>query len=161
MKTVGGHYRIPLSGAISFFETLHNGNGGIEAESVQHCWEHPQKTNCHKDCKNCLLYESRINYCFTVVREFGKEAIHCKGVCLNCDYFEEFFSSYSKSKHSNETYDKKAEVAATERKNLLYTLIYGFGRGVHGVKGTIEGVRGKLGGSGSRVKQTGKNDAKV
>ena len=164
MKTVGGHHRIPLSEAISFFETLHNGNSGIEAESVQHCWEHPQKTNCHKECQSCLLYKSRINYCFFVVREFGKEAIHCKGDCLNCEYFEEFFSSYSKSTQSNETYDKKVEVAAKERKNFLFSLIYGVGRGLHGVKGTIEGVREKLGGSASRVKhteKTGKNDAKV
>ncbi|MCK4792077.1 MAG: helix-turn-helix domain-containing protein, partial [Desulfobacteraceae bacterium] len=91
MKTVGGHCRIPVSEAISFYETFHKEKNRVMSESLCHCWEYSQGTNCDRECKSCLLYGSRINYCFVVVRELAKEVLHCKGGCLNCEYFEEFF----------------------------------------------------------------------
>ena len=87
MKTLGGHCRIPVSEAISFYESFYKEKKDDISESLCHCWEYPQKANCDKECKNCLLYKSRINYCFVVVREFGKEVVHCEGDCLSCDYF--------------------------------------------------------------------------
>jgi hypothetical protein len=159
MKTVGGHCRIPISEAISFYETFHREKTGVTTESLCHCWEYPQKANCDKDCKNCLLYESRINYCFIVVREFGKEVIHCKGNCLNCDYFEEFFSSYSESERLNETYEAKTEEAAANKKNLLYDFAYRVGRSVQEVKGKVTGIKKAFGSARASAKQTENSNA--
>ena len=158
MKTVGGHCRIPVSEAISFYETFYKEKIDVTSESLCHCWEYPQKTNCDKECKNCLLYKSRINYCFVVVREFGKEVVRCEGDCLNCDYFEEFFRSYSKSKHLNETHEVKGEKVAQDKKSFLYNVVYGVGRGIQEVKERVADVREVFGGRGSRTKQMKDND---
>ena len=159
MKTVGGHCRIPVSEAISFYETFHKEKTGVTSESLCHCWEYPQKTNCNKECKNCLLYKSRINYCFVVVREFGKEVIHCEGDCLNCDYFEEFFSSYRRSEQLNETHEAKSEKTATDKKSLLYNFVYGVGRGIQGVKGRVTDIKEVFGGKSPQAKQMENSDA--
>ncbi|NQT02135.1 MAG: helix-turn-helix domain-containing protein [Planctomycetes bacterium] len=153
MKTVGGHCRIPVSEAISFYETFHKGKSGVTSESLCHCWEYPQKANCDKECKNCLLYGSRINYCFVVAREFGKELIRCKGDCSNCDYFEEFFSSYSKNAQLNETHEAKGVKVAKDKKNFLYNVVYGVGRGIQEVKGRVTDIKEVFGVGGSRTKQ--------
>jgi len=153
MKTMGGHFRIPVSEAISFYESIHKENNGVISESLCRCWEHPEKTNCGKDCKSCLLYKSRINYCFAVVREFGKEVVHCKGDCLNCDYFEEFFSSYSRKTQLKETFEGKEEKTTKDKKSFLYNFVYGIGRGVHEVKEKVTDIKGVFGGSGSRTRQ--------
>ncbi len=114
MKTTGGHCRIPVSEAVSFYESFYKETGDVKSQSSCHCWEYPQKTNCNKECKNCLLYKSRINYCFVVVRQFGKEVIHCGGDCMSCDYFEEFFTSYGESEQLNKTHDAEIERAAKD-----------------------------------------------
>jgi len=151
MKTVGGHCRIPVTEAISFYETFHKEKIGATSESFCRCWEYPHKTNCDRECKNCLLYGSRINYCFVVVRELGKEVIHCKGDCLNCSYFEEFFSSYRKSERSNETHEAKGEKTAQDKKSFLYNVVYGVGRGIQEVKGRVTDIKEVFGGTGSRT----------
>lgn len=159
MKTVGGHCRIPISEAISFYESFQKGRSKLASESLCHCWEYSQKANCDKECKSCLLYGSRINYCFVVVRELGKEVIHCKGDCLNCDYFEEFFSSYSKNEQLNETYEAKSEKATTNKKNFLYNFAYGVGRGLQGVKGKVTDIKEVFGGKSSKAKQMENSNA--
>ena len=159
MKTAGGHCRIPISEAISFYETFYKESGDAKTESFCHCWEYPQKTNCNKGCKNCLLYKSRINYCFVVVREFGKEVIHCEGDCLNCDYFEEFFTSYSGSEQPNKAADSESEKRARDKKSFLYNFVYGVGRSVQGVKGKVTDIKDVIRGKNSRAKQTEKTDA--
>ena len=159
MKTVGGHCRIPISEAISFYEAFHKENSGAASESLCHCWEYPQKTNSEKECESCLLYKSRINYCFVVVREFGKEVIHCKGDCLNCDYFEEFFSSYSKSEQLNEVHEDKGEKVAKDKKSFLYSFAYGVGRGIQEVKEKVTDIKEVFGSRISKAKQMEKTDA--
>jgi len=159
MKTVGGHCRIPISEAISFYETFHEEKSGVTSESLCHCWEYPAKSNCNKECKNCLLYKSRINYCFVVVREFGKEVVHCKGDCLNCDYFEEFFGSYSKSEQLNETHEAKSEKRTKDKKSFLYNFAYGVGRGVQGIKGKATDIKEVFGVKSSGAKQMENSDA--
>jgi excisionase family DNA binding protein len=156
MKTVGGHCRIPISEAISFYETFHKEKTGVTSDSLCYCWEYSQKTNCGKDCESCLLYKSRINYCFVVVREFGKEVIHCKGDCLNCDYFEEFFTSYSQSEQLNETHESKDKKGATDKKSFLYNFVYGVARGVHEVKEKVTDIKEVFGGKSSRANTNGK-----
>lgn len=153
MKTIGGHFRIPVSEAISFYETFHTGNNGVISESLCHCWEYLQKPNCDRQCESCLLYGSRINYCFVVVREFGKEMIHCKGDCLNCDYFEEFFSSYRKRAQLNGTHKAEGQKATTGKRGLLYNVVYGVARGVHEVKEKVTDIKEVLGGRSSRIKR--------
>jgi len=159
MKTVGGHCRIPISEAISFYEAFHEEKSGVTSDSLCHCWEYPRKTNYDKECENCLLYKSRINYCFVVVREFGKEVTHCKGDCLNCDYFEEFFSSYRKSEQLNKTQGAEVEKAATDKKSFLYNFAYGVGRGIQGVKEKVTDIKEAFGGGSSQTRQMENSDA--
>jgi len=152
MKTVGGHCRIPVSEAIAFYETFYKEKIDVTSESLCHCWEYPQKAKYDKDCKNCFLYKSRINYCFVVVREFGKEVVRCEGDCLDCDYFEEFFSSYSKIEQLNETEDGESKKRAKDKKSFLYNVVYGVGRGIHEVKGRVTDIKDVFGGKSSRPK---------
>jgi len=159
MKTVGGHCRIPVSEAISFYENFYKEKKNDRYESLCHCWEYPQKTNCNKDCKNCLLYKSRINYCFVVVREFGKEVVHCDGDCLSCDYFEEFFSSYSKIEQLNKIEDGESEKTAKDKKSFLYNFVYGVGRSIQEVKEKVTDIKDVIEGKSSRAKHMGKTDA--
>ena len=159
MKTAGGHFRIPVSEAISFYETFYKEKGDVKTESLCHCWEYPQKTNCNKECKNCLLYKSRINYCFVVVREFGKEVIRCEGDCLNCDYFEEFFTSYRKNEQLNETHDAESGKRTKDKKSFLYNFIYGVGRGIQEVKERVTDIGEVFGGKSSKSKQMENSDA--
>ena len=148
MKTIGGHFRIPVTEAISFYETFRTGNNGAISESLCHCWEYQQKTNCDRQCKNCLLYGSRINYCFVVVREFGKEVIRCKGDCLNCDYFKEFFGSYRKGVQPNEAHEAEGQKATTHKKGSLYNVVYGVARGAHKVKEKVTDIKDVFVGGG-------------
>jgi len=158
IKTVGGHCRIPVSEAISFYESFYKKKKDDISESLCHCWEYPQKANCDRECKNCLLYKSRINYCFVVVREFGKEVVHCEGDCLSCDYFEEFFSSYSKIEQLNKTEDGESENRAKDKKSFLYNFVYGVGRGIQEVKEKVTDIKEVFGGKSSRPKQMENSD---
>ena len=159
MKTAGGHFRIPVSEAISFYETLYKEKGDVRTESLSHCWEYAQKTNCNKECKNCLLYKSRINYCFVVVREFGKEVIHCESDCLNCDYFEEFFTSYRKNEQLDETHDAESEKRTNDKKSFMYNVVYGVGRSIQEVKGRVTDIGEVFRSKRSRSKQMENSDA--
>ena len=159
MKTMGGHCRIPVSEAISFYETFHKEKIGAASESFCHCWEYPQKTSSNKECKSCLLYKSRINYCFIVVREFGKELICCKGDCLNCDYFEEFFSSYVNNAQPSEICETKGVKGGKGKKNILYNVLYSVGRSVQGVKGKVAGIKDTFGARNSQTEQMEESNA--
>jgi len=159
IKTVGGHCRIPVSEAISFYESFYKNSNEVKSESLCHCWEYPQKTNCSKECENCLLNKSRINYCFVVVREFGKKVVHCDGDCMNCDYFEKFFTSYGESEQTNETHDVESEKRARDKKSFLYNFVYGVGRSVHGVKEKVTDMKDVIGVRNSAAKRMEKTDA--
>ncbi len=139
VRTVGGQYRIPVSEAISFLETMHleafhKDESGLTPGSLRHCWEYPEKTNCDKKCRDCLIHGRDIDYCFIVVRQFGKGVIRCEGDCLDCDYFGEIFGSYSKTTALKEPCDKKSKEAAREKRNFLYNFVYSVGRGAHVLK---------------------------
>lgn len=138
-KTVGGKYRIPVTEAISFLENLHKqishkNKNELAPDSLGHCWEYPRKTNCDNRCKNCLIHGREVDYCFVVVRQFGKGVIRCKGDCLNCEYFGEFFGFYSKGPQAEEPPDEHNKKTATAKRNFMYNFVYGIGRGVHGLK---------------------------
>jgi len=139
VRTIGKQYRIPVSKAMSFLETMHpeishKAKKGLAPGALGHCWEYPQKTNCDNKCRNCLIHGKEIDYCFVVVRQFGKGVIRCQGDCLNCDYFGEFFGFYSKSSQVEEPLDDKSKKAAVEKKKILYNFAYNVGRGVHVLK---------------------------
>ena len=151
IRTVGKHYRIPLSEAISLFEAFRNEKNGVASGSLGHCWEYVQKASCDKKCGDCLIYGRKINHCFVVVQQFGKEVIHCKGDCLNCGYFKEFFSIYSKTEQLEEPCDKKSEEATREKRDFLYYFVYGVGRGVHEVKETVVNLRDRFAGRRPRI----------
>jgi len=165
IKTVGGQYRISLSEAISFFESMHrqvhhNEKNDGNSDSLIHCWEYSQKTNCDKKCKECRIYGKEID-CFVVVQQFGKGVIRCKGDCSHCAYFKEFFHFYSKRTRPEESQNKQSKPVATgpaidEKKGLLYNLIYGVGHGVHEVKDTVVDIKEIFAGKRSRTKQVEK-----
>jgi len=139
VRTIGKQYRIPVSEAISFLETMHRETtdeprNGLAAGALRHCWEYPQKTSCDNECKNCLIFGKESDYCFIVVRQFGKGVIRCQGDCLNCDYFGEFFGFYSESSQVEEPLDDKSKKTAVEKKKFLYNFAYSVGRGVHVLK---------------------------
>ncbi len=136
-RTVGGHYRIPVSKAKSFLESFQK---AAASGSSVHCWEYVGKTNCDRECKDCLIYGREIDYCFVVVQQFGKGAIRCKGDCLNCGYFDEFFSSYGKRAELEVPRGGKSRGSTAEKRNLLYGFIYGLGRGVHNLKAGVVGL---------------------
>ena len=133
-RTVGGHYRIPVSEAMSLLETFHKERNGVAPHLPGHCWEYPQKTNCEKECGNCLIYGKEVDYCFVLVRQFGKGAICCEGDCLSCGYFEEFFRLYNKGTPLEKPRGKKRKGMSTEKRNFLYNFVYSVGRGVHVLK---------------------------
>jgi len=43
-----------------------------------------------------------------VVRQFGKEVIHCEGDCLSCGYFEKFLGSQSDFGNTEEISEGKS-----------------------------------------------------
>jgi len=139
LRTVGGHYRIPAGEAISFLEafhldTFHNQKRPPVAKALGHCWEYPQKTSCDNECRDCLIYGREIDYCFVVVRQFGKEVIRCKEDCLSCAYFEEFFGFDEAGRQFAESQDHQSEETAEEKKSVLHSFIRGVGRSVHPAK---------------------------
>ena len=138
-RTVGGKYRIPVAEAISFLESLHcqtshKGRDSLAPDALGHCWEYPQKTNCDNKCGDCLIHKREIDYCFIVVRQFGKGVIRCQGDCLNCDYFGEFFGFYSEGPQTEEPSDEKSKEATRGKRNFLYNFVYSVGRGAHVLK---------------------------
>lgn len=165
VRTVGRHYRIPVPEAVSFLETLHpetlhKKKRHAASGSSVHCWECLQKTNCDKECRNCLIHGKETDYCFVAVRQFHKGAVRCKGDCLNCGYFEEFFGLDSKEMQLEESPDKRSKEAATEKRNLLYNFVYGAGRGASELKGKVAYLKKRLAGGPPQIKrQLGKYDA--
>lgn len=146
IRTVGGKHRIPVSEAISFLETLQNKASPKEKKvttsgALGHCWEYLQKTNCERECKNCLIYGREIDYCFVVVRQFGKGVIRCMGDCLSCGYFEKFFGSHSTSTEHERTSDGKSVEADTEKMNFLDNFIHDMAQGGDGIKDRAAGLR--------------------
>ena len=146
IRTVGGKHRIPVSEAISFLETLQHKASPKEKKvttsgALGHCWEYLQKTNCERECKNCLIYGREIDYCFVVVRQFGKGVIRCMGDCLSCGYFEKFFGSHSILTEREQIPDGKPFEAATEKKNFLDNFIHDIARGGDGKKDRAAGLR--------------------
>ena len=146
IRTVGGKHRIPVSEAISFLETLQRKTSPKEKKvttsgALGHCWEYLQKTNCERECKNCLIYGREIDYCFVVVRQFGKGVIRCMGDCLSCGYFEKFFGSRSKPTWLEETSDGKSAEAVTEKKNFLDNFVYDIAQSGDGMKDRAAGLR--------------------
>lgn len=181
IKTIGGQYRIPVSEAISFFEAMHReahhneqNNGGTG--TLVHCWEYPQKTNCDRQCKECLIYKKEIDCCFVIVRQFGKGVIRCQGDCQDCDYFEKVSHFYGNKMESEESQDSKTESLVTEKrgsqstvtektgskatvtkKSVLYNLVYGVGHGICEVKDKVGDVKEVVDDKLSRIKQMGKS----
>ena len=139
LKTIGGKNRIPATEAITFLESMHcqsshETENDLSPDALGHCWEYPRKTNCDNSCKSCLIYGREVDYCFIVVRQFGKGEIHCEGDCLKCEYFGEFFGFYGEDSQAREQSDANGKSAAAAKMNFLYNFAYGIGRGVHGLK---------------------------
>ena len=135
-RTLGGHHRIPVSEAMTFLKILHKEKKCAVPDSLGHCWEYRHKTNCERNCRDCLIYTRKTEHCFALVRQFGKGMIGCEGDCLSCGYFDEFFSYYSSGAQLEALRDRdmQSKKAIREKRGFLYSFIYGVGRGVCRVK---------------------------
>ena len=139
IRTVGGRYRIPTPEAISLLETLdrrtsHRNKRVLTADALGHCWEYPKKTNCDNECGDCLIHGKKLDYCFVVVRQFGKDVIRCKGDCLECEYFGEFFGFYRRLSQLQESHIENSEEPTEVKQGFLYNFVYGVGRGAQILK---------------------------
>ncbi len=135
LRTVGGRYRIPASEATSLLETLgrktsQTGGRMLAASALGHCWEYPEKTNCDNTCGDCLIHGKKVDYCFMVVRQFGKDVIGCKGGCLDCEYFAEFFGFCRRQSQPSDSGVEDGEGQREEKQGFFYNVVYGVGRGV-------------------------------
>lgn len=139
IRTLGKHYRIPASEAISLLQAFHlDGFDGERAAltsgSLRHCWEYPRNKNCAEECGDCLIHGSQIDYCFVVVRLLGNDAVRCKGDCLNCGYFEDFFGLGDQEPQVREPSDRASMEVVTRKAGLLHGLVRGVGRGIGELK---------------------------
>jgi len=171
IKTAGGHRRIPFSEVLFFLETLHidKEKKSVLSEPLAHCWEYVEKTRCEKKCRNCLIYKRNIDYCFLVVRQFGKEMIRCQGNCLDCDYFNEFFNKRMKAgkwsdkktnlslgsqSMANEVKDiDMSKEIIEEKKNFLYSFSHNLGLGMRGLKKRIVNLKKRFMNRGLTAKE--------
>ena len=120
IKTPGGHRRIPFSEVISFLGTLHKNEGrkGALPGRVVHCWEYAENNGGKKKCINCLISKKNVDFCFSLVKHFGKDAIGCGGDCLNCSYFKEFVgknTNVEKRSTRKKVVSSKSRTAVEER----------------------------------------------
>lgn len=146
IRTVGGRHRIPVAEAISFMETLQrkvtNKKKKVTTSgSLGHCWEYLQKTNCEKQCKNCLIYGRDMDYCFVVVRQFGKRVIRCMGDCLSCSYFEKFFGSQSKLAEIEDARGREPTEAIVRKEDFFNNFAYDIGRDGEKARGSATDTR--------------------
>jgi len=139
IRTVGGRYRIPAREAMSLLETLgrrtsQTSKRVLTSDALGHCWEYPEKTNCDNKCADCLIHKKELEYCFVVARQFGKDVIRCKGDCLDCEYFGEFFGFYKRLSQLQESGIENSEEATGVKEGFLYKFVYGIGRGAQILK---------------------------
>lgn len=145
IKTQGGHRRISRAVATLFLRTagIYREKRGAPPELLFHCWDFAPKTNCDKKCGNCIVYRKRLDYCFLLVRQLGKEELGCEGNCVACDYFNEFFNKNRIRGPGSKTIGGRNE-KTRENQALPRHLGYGIGRGVRGLKKTLAEFRKKL-----------------
>lgn len=152
VKTFGGHRRIPVVDAITFLrhfrlETVGKGEKTVASGPLGHCWEYRQKMSHRGECGNCrdcLVYGKELDWCFVVVRQFGKKTIRSKGDCLSCPYFDELFRSYGRGPQPQKPRQEKSKEAAAGKRHFLKTFAYIVGRGVHELKQTVARTRDRL-----------------
>ena len=98
IRTVGRHYRIPASEALSLLRSCGQKKEASPSGLGEHCRQQTPTTNGDEERGNCL------------------------------------------------TSDEKDKQAGTKKRNFLYFFGYGAGRGVHGLKEKVVGLKGKLAG---------------
>ena len=128
IRTIGGHSRVPISEVISVLEKQHiEREKKNQPESIpSYCWEYTEKKDCEKKCGNCLIFNRKIDYCFMLVKQFGGENILCKGNCMECGYFQDFFKE--KSGETEIPRERDDEAASHEKKRLfLHNFSYDIG----------------------------------
>jgi len=82
-----------MSEVISILETQHikREKSGQGDNISLRCWEYNEKKSCDKKCANCLIFNRKVDHCFILVKQFGRERILCEGNCMDCGYFLDFF----------------------------------------------------------------------
>lgn len=100
-RTSGGHRRVKRGDLMDY---LRNKNYPLdefyryeeEMETKKknlYCWEYFSKnfTGKHSEkCNDCLVRETKTLNCYTLVREVGRERIHCERECDTCEYKEKY-----------------------------------------------------------------------
>ncbi len=154
VKTLGGHRRISVAEAISFLErfhqdTSHGDRSSIASGTLGHCWEYRHKADHgheDSDCRNCLIHGGQIEYCFVMVRQFGKEVIRCKGDCLSCAYFEKLFRSYDANAQPKAAIEGETPSNSDGRRNFRDSFAYSVGKGVRDLRKRVTRIRDRFAG---------------
>ncbi len=93
-RTLGGHFRIPLS-ALNVTEDSGASDRTLSARAdnaFMYCWEYLASGDKIKsECRDCITYRSRSRRCYEL-RDlpggFGCLAMQCAASCEECEYFK-------------------------------------------------------------------------
>jgi len=147
VKTIGGHRRIPHSEVVSILQALefNKEKEVMRFEPVPHCWQYAEKVGCDKQCKDCVTFKKKIDYCFFVMQEYGKEEIRCEGNCLECGYFQKIFYRMKMLREPDGGGpDITKEAITKKRSDFLNNVSYSVGHGILDVKKKIYSIRHEL-----------------
>ncbi len=95
-RTLGGHFRIPVSALDVFSDTFQEKTdyaGAIQLPSShQYCWEFLAGGGpIRPECKDCITYRSRASRCYELKDlpgGFGCLNLMCDTECAECDYYK-------------------------------------------------------------------------
>ena len=95
---IGKKYAIPVKELIYFLqstghrvpdELAADGLKGPLFRSFLKCWEYFQDGALRDCCRQCTVFENRLSACFTAR---GNPALHCNGLCDQCDYYKNIYT---------------------------------------------------------------------
>ncbi len=94
-KTLGGHFRIPISAVEATLPESAIANGRIrttiQAVSHQYCWEYfARDRDFNPECRECITYRSGSKRCYELrdlPEGLGCLGVYCVSSCDECDYY--------------------------------------------------------------------------
>ncbi|MCK5125619.1 MAG: excisionase family DNA-binding protein [candidate division Zixibacteria bacterium] len=94
-RTLGGHFRIPISEIEHFTDVVSEDPDKIKDENLavpfQYCWEFLAAGGSTKtECKDCITYRSRAKRCYelkNIPGGMGCLNLMCDTECTSCEYY--------------------------------------------------------------------------
>jgi excisionase family DNA binding protein len=95
-KTLGGHFRIPVSAVEAAMPEKANGDEQLgdrqQIVSYQYCWEYFARGNdFNPECRECITYRSGSKRCYEL-RDLpgglGCLGVYCVSSCAECEYYK-------------------------------------------------------------------------